>query len=160
AVVLASGVEPVPLLTGGGQERRRRAGTENLPGIAGFGAAVAALHAEIDVEYARIAGLRDWMEGALATICPEAVVIGGAVPRLANTSAIALAGTSAETAVIALDLAGFAVAAGAACSSGKVGPSHVLAAMGVDPALARSTIRVSLGWSTTKTDLERFLAAL
>jgi cysteine desulfurase len=159
AVVLAEGVEPVPLVTGGGQERRRRAGTENVSGIAGLGAAISALRDGLDGEIARVSALRDWMEGELATICPEAVVIGAAMPRLANTSSIALPGASAETAVIALDLAGIAIAAGAACSSGKVGPSHVLAAMGVDPVLARATIRVSLGWSTTKADLERFLAA-
>ncbi len=89
-------------------------------------------------------------------MAPEAVVLGAAAPRLPNTAAIAMPGVAAETQVIALDLDGVMVSAGAACSSGKVGPSHVLAAMGVPPELAESTIRVSLGWSTTEADIDRF----
>ncbi len=141
ALVVAGGVDLAPLLRGGGQEHRRRAGTENLPGIAGFAAAAAAAAAEV-AAYERVAGLRDGLEAEIAAIAPEAVVVGAAAPRLPNTSAIAMPGVAAETQVVALDLDGVMVSAGAACSSGKVGPSHVLAAMRVDPEIASSTIRV------------------
>ena len=145
-------------IAGGGQERRRRAGTENVAAIAGFGAAAAA--AQHDSErMARIAALRDRLEEEVRAITPTAVVIGADVARLPNTTNIALAGTSAETLVIAFDLAGIAVSAGAACSSGKVGASHVLEAMGVDKALARAAIRVSLGWSSTERDVAAFVEA-
>jgi cysteine desulfurase len=156
ALVARGGLELAPLLRGGGQEHGRRAGTENLPGIAGFGAAAAVARAEIAV-YERVRRLRDALEAEIAAAAPEAVVIGSRAPRLPNTSAIALPGIAAETQVIALDLDGVMVSAGAACSSGKVEPSHVLAAMAVPPALAAATIRVSLGWETTERDLDRFL---
>ena len=141
-----------------GPERGRRAGTENVPGIVGFAAAAEAAAAEIAV-YDRVRGLRDALEAEIIAAAPEAAVIGTAVPRLPNTSAIAMPGTSAETQVIALDLDGVMVSAGAACSSGKVGPSRVLAAMGLPPEIASSTIRVSLGWSTTEADVHRFVQA-
>jgi cysteine desulfurase len=156
ALIVTGGIDLVPLFRGGGQERQRRAGTENLPGIAGFAAAAAA--AEIAV-YDRVAALRDELEARIAAIAPEAVVIGAAEPRLPNTSAIAMPGISAETQVVALDLDGVMVSAGAACSSGKVGPSHVLAAMGVAPEIAASTIRVSLGWSSNEAEIDHFLRA-
>ena len=101
--------------------------------------------------------LRDGLEMEITTIAPEAVVLGAAAPRLPNTSAIAMPGVAAETQVIALDLDGVMVSAGAACSSGKVGPSHVLAAMQVDPEIAASTIRVSLGWSSKEAEITHFL---
>ena len=107
----------------------------------------------------RVRRLRDGFEAAVFAAAPEAIVIGAATPRLPNTSAIALPGVSAETQVIALDLDGVMVSAGAACSSGKVGPSHVLQAMGAAPEIAGSTIRVSLGWSTTDAEIEHFLKA-
>ena len=129
ALVAAPELDLTPLLRGGGQERGRRAGTENLPGIAGFAAAAEAAAAQIAV-YDRVRALRDAIEAEIAAIAPEAVVVGAAAPRLPNTSAIAMPGTAAETQIIALDLDGVMVSAGAACSSGKVGPSHVLAAMG------------------------------
>jgi cysteine desulfurase len=151
ALVMAPGAEVTPLLRGGGQERNRRAGTENLAGIAGFAAAAAACD---PAEYGRVRALRDRLEAALP---PEAIVIAAGAPRLPNTSAIAMPGVPAETQVIALDLDGVMVSAGAACSSGKVGPSHVLAAMGVAPDIADATIRVSLGWSTTDADIAHFL---
>ncbi len=153
ALVMAPDAEVTPLLRGGGQERNRRAGTENLAGIAGFAAAAAACD---PAEYDRVRALRDQLEAALPS---DAVVIAADVPRLANTSAIAMPGVSAETQVIALDLEGVMVSAGAACSSGKVGPSHVLTAMGVAPNIAHTTIRVSLGWSTTEADIAHFLDA-
>jgi cysteine desulfurase len=156
ALVVTGGLDLTPLLRGGGQERGRRAGTENLPGIAGFAAAALAAAAGM-VVYDRVRALRDALEAEIAAAAPEAVVLGAGVPRLPNTAAIAMPGTAAETQVIALDLDGVMVSAGAACSSGKVGPSHVLAAMGAAPDVAASTIRVSLGWSTTEGDVSRFL---
>jgi cysteine desulfurase len=158
ALFVADGLDIAPMLRGGGQERRRRAGTENVPGIAGFGAAAEAALGEIAV-YARVRALRDALEAEIMARAPDAVVVGAAVPRLPNTAAIAMPGTPAETQIIALDLDGVMVSAGAACSSGKVGPSHVLAAMGVPPEIAASTIRVSLGWSSSEADIARFVEA-
>ena len=156
ALVITGGIDLAPLLSGGGQERGRRAGTENLPGIAGFAAAVKAAAEEIAV-YNRVRALRAQLEAEVLSAAPEAVIFGTGVPRLPNTSAIAMPGLAAETQVIALDLEGVMVSAGAACSSGKVGPSHVLAAMGVEPGLAASTIRVSLGWSSSEAEIAHFL---
>ena len=149
ALVVTARLELTPLLRGGGQERGRRAGTENLAGIAGFAAAAVAAAEEIAV-YDRVRALRDALEAGVAKVAPEAVVLGAAAPRLPNTAAIAMPGVAAETQVIALDLDGVMVSAGAACSSGKVGPSHVLEAMGVGPDLVGSTIRVSLGWGLVR----------
>ena len=148
------------LVTGGGQEMRWRAGTENLTGIAGFGAAAGAVLDKMGQEIAAIAGLRDWMEAEIATICRASEVIGLQADRLANTSLTVHPGLDGETTMIALDLAGIAVSTGSACTSGKVAPSHVLAAMGLAADKAKSAIRVSLGWSTTRADVERFTAAL
>ena len=156
ALVLGPGVEIESFLRGGGQERRRRAGTENVPAIAGFG--VAATLAKDDADDApRLARLRDFLEARLRA--EGAVVFGADAPRLPNTSCIALPGVASDTQVMGFDLAGFAVSAGSACSSGKVEPSHVLAAMGVPEADARAAIRVSLGWSTTDTEVESFIGA-
>lgn len=156
ALVITGDVDLAPLLRGGGQERGRRAGTENLPGIAGFAAAAKAAAEEI-AAYDRVRALREQLEAEIVSAAPEAVIFATGAPRLPNTSAIAMPGLAAETQVIALDLDGVMVSAGAACSSGKVGPSHVLAAMGVEPDLAASTIRVSLGWSSTAADIAHFL---
>jgi cysteine desulfurase len=153
ALVLAPGIEVTPLQRGGGQERNRRAGTENLAGIAGFAAAATACD---PAEHEQVRELRDRLEIALPS---DAIVIGASAARLPNTSAIAMPGVPAETQVIALDLDGVMVSAGAACSSGKVGPSHVLAAMGLPPDIANATIRVSLGWSTSEADIAHFLDA-
>jgi cysteine desulfurase len=158
ALIVRDGLELAPLLRGGGQEGGRRAGTENLAGIAGFAAAATAAAGEITV-YDRVRMLRDALERRVTEVAPEAVVLGAAAPRLPNTAAIAMPGVAAETQVIALDLDGVMVSAGAACSSGKVGPSHVLEAMGVGPELAASTIRVSLGWSSSEADIDHFLQA-
>ncbi len=146
------------LLRGGDQERRRRAGTENVPGIVGFGVAAEIAQREL----ARIQGLarlRDEMERQLSDVASELVVFARDTQRLANTSCFAVPATRAETIVIALDLVGCAVSAGSACSSGKVERSHVLEAMGAAPDLAASAIRVSLGWRTSQEDVERFIAA-
>jgi cysteine desulfurase len=158
ALIVCGSAELMPMIRGGGQERGRRAGSENLPGIAGFAAAAAAAANGL-AAYDRIRELRDGLEASLLATAPEAVVIGAAAPRLPNTSAIALPGVSAETQVIALDLDGVMVSAGAACSSGKVGPSHVLRAMGAPPEIVGCTIRVSLGWSTTAAEIDHFLTA-
>ena len=148
-----------PLIRGGGQERGARAGTENVAGIAGFGAAAAAAAAALADESRRIAALRDRLEADLRTISPDAVIYGAVAARLPNTTLFAVPGVKAETALIALDLDGVAVSSGSACSSGKVAASHVLAAMGVDPELARGAIRVSLGFSTTDEEVDCFLDA-
>ena len=158
ALIVAEGLDPTPILRGGGQERGRRAGTENVLGIAGFAAAVRAAMAQFD-EFARLAQLRNALEDGVRAVAPEAVVFGAGAARLANTSCLAVPGLSAETQVMALDLAGIAVSAGSACSSGKVGPSHVLAAMGARESEAAAAIRISLGWASEAGDIERFLDA-
>jgi cysteine desulfurase len=157
-LVIRDGASLPAFIAGGGQERRRRAGTENVSAIAGFGAAAEAAQRDLGA-MDRVAGLREQLEARVRATAPSAVVIGAGAERLPNTTNIALPGTSAETLVIALDLAGLAVSAGAACSSGKVGASHVLEAMGAEPAVARAAIRVSLGWSTTQDDIAAFIEA-
>ena len=149
-----------PLLRGGGQERGARAGTENVAAIAGFGAAARLAAAETEREATRLAALRDRLERRLDETAPGAIVFGAAAPRLPNTLAFAAPGVAAATLLIALDLAGVAVSSGSACSSGKVTPSHVLAAMGVEPGLAAGAIRVSLGWASREEDVDRFVVAL
>jgi cysteine desulfurase len=148
-----------PLIRGGGQERNMRAGTENVAGIAGFGAAAAAARDGLAAERARMAALRKRLEAGLKAASPEVVIFGAAAERLPNTTLFAVPGMKAETAVIAFDLEGVAVSSGAACSSGKVQPSHVLSAMGVPLQLARAAVRVSLGPSTTESEVERFIEA-
>src|SRR5215468_12177822 len=151
---------PEPLIRGGGQERGLRAGTENVAGIAAFGAAAAAALACRHSEAAHMVRLRNQLEAGLQAATPEVTVFGReVVERLPNTTLLALPGIKGETAVIAFDLEGIAVSSGAACSSGKVQPSHVLAAMGVSGPLQRGAIRVSLGWNSTAADVEKFLAA-
>lgn len=158
ALVIRDRVDLAPFIRGGGQERRRRGGTENVAAIAGFGAAAeAALRDLADMK--SIAALRDSLEAGVRAMTPKALIIGSQAPRLANTSAIALPDRSAETLVIKLDLAGIAVSAGAACSSGRVGTSHVLQGMGLEAEIARGAIRVSLGRETTQEDIAAFLAA-
>jgi cysteine desulfurase len=150
-----------PLIRGGGQERGLRAGTENVAGIAAFGAAAAAARSGRQAEAVHMAALRKRLEAGLLAIAPRTVIFGDApsAERLPNTTLFGLEGMKAETAVIGFDLEGVAVSSGAACSSGKVQPSHVLAAMGVPPPLRRGAVRVSLGWSTTEADIEKFLGA-
>lgn len=158
ALVIRDGVTLPAMVVGGGQERRRRSGTENIAGIAGFGAAAEAAREDL-ADMDRVAALRDRLEAGVRAVAPDARVIGHGADRLANTTAVSLPGQSAETLVIKLDLAGIAVSAGSACSSGKVGASHVLAAMGLPDDVARSAIRISLGWNTTAADVDAFLAA-
>jgi cysteine desulfurase len=154
--LLTNGAPISALLLGGGQERSRRAGTENVPAIAGFGAALAA----IDVnDAARVESLRNGLEARLLAFDPMTTVFGRDVARLPNTLSFAAGVKSAETLVMALDLAGIAVSAGSACSSGKVRPSHVVTAMGFDPDKAATALRVSLGATNTETDLDAFMTA-
>jgi len=149
---------PEPLIRGGGQERALRAGTENVTGIAAFGAAAAL--AGRDGEAAHMSALRNTLECSLLAVTPDVMIFGrDQVERLPNTTLFALSGIKAETAVIAFDLEGIAVSSGAACSSGKVQPSHVLAAMGVAEPLQRGAVRVSLGWNSTANDVEKFVTA-
>lgn len=159
ALVVATGIAGLePVLRGGGQELNRRAGTENVAGIAGFGAAVkAALHAlPQDVE--RMTTLRNRLENGLRGVA-GATVFADDVERLPNTVLFTAPGLKAETAVIGFDLEGVAVSSGSACSSGKVQPSHVLSAMGYDGTVAQGAVRLSLGWSTEPDDINRALEA-
>ena len=155
ALLLRPGVELPALIAGGGQERGRRGGTEPLPAIAGLAAAAEAAD---PVAAARLAALRDRIEAGVRVLAPEAVIAGAGAARLPNTTSILLPGVAAETQVIALDLVGVRVSAGAACSSGKVARSHVLEAMGFGEA-AGCGIRVSLPWNAPEDAPERFLAA-
>ncbi len=159
AVVLADGLVGFePLLRGGGQELGRRAGTENVAGIAGFGAAAKATMAALEGEAIRAEGLRNRLESGLRQT-PGVIVFSDDVPRLPNTTLFTVPGLRAETAVIGFDLAGIAVSSGSACSSGKVQPSHVLEAMGFGPELAQGAVRLSLGCSTSEADIDRCLEA-
>jgi cysteine desulfurase len=159
ALILADdvvGLEPV--LRGGGQELGRRAGTENVAGIAGFGAAAKAAMSTLECDATRLKALRSELESGLRRT-PGVIVFAGEVPRLPNTVLFTIPGLRAETAVIGFDLAGIAVSSGSACSSGKVQPSHVLEAMGFSPDLAQGAVRLSLGWSTSSQDIDRCLEA-
>jgi cysteine desulfurase len=158
ALVVRDGIEPRALFRGGGQERRWRPGTENLPGIVGFGRACELALEDRDF-IARTRALRDRIEAEIRAAVPGARVFGAGAERLPNTSCLEMPGVSNKTQLIALDLEGIAVSTGSACSSGKVGPSHVLAAMGVEPAAADCAIRVSLGWASSEADVDRFVAA-
>ena len=157
ALIVRDGVRLDAHIRGGGQERGLRAGTENVAAIAGFGAAAAVARTEL-AQAQSLHRLRDRLESEIRAIAPGAVVFGAGKPRLPNTSCIAMPGVSAETQLMAFDLAGVMVSAGSACSSGKVAKSHILAAMGVADDVAETAIRVSLGWTTTEADIARFVA--
>ncbi|MDE1900342.1 MAG: cysteine desulfurase [Alphaproteobacteria bacterium] len=155
ALIARENLNLQPHMRGGGQERNRRAGTENVAGIVGLGVA-AQLAADDIRDMPRLAALRDRLETVLSGIAgDDAIVIGNAVPRVANTLSIALRGVNSETQVAAMDLSGVAVSAGSACSSGKVKASHVLKAMGYAPDIAGCALRVSLGWHTSESDIMR-----
>ena len=157
AVVVRRGVEVAAQIRGGGQEQGRRAGTENLVGIAGFGAAAEAASRDLaDGRWDRVAALRGAMEAALVALVPEALVVGLGAARLPNTTCVMVPGWKGETQVMQMDLAGFAISAGSACSSGKVRASRVLRAMGFDEMASASAIRISLGLETTEGDVMRF----
>jgi cysteine desulfurase len=148
-----------PLIRGGGQERGNRAGTENVAALAGFGAAAQAAGEALAADRPRIATLRERMEAGLLAAAAGTIIFGRAADRLPNTTLFAVPGCKAETAIMALDLAGIGVSSGSACSSGKVTASHVVKAMGVAPELAAGAVRLSLGWATTEADIDGFLTA-
>ncbi|MHC2579080.1 cysteine desulfurase [Bradyrhizobium diazoefficiens] len=159
ALVVAEGLAGLePVLRGGGQELNRRAGTENVAGIAGFGAAVKVALQAFPEDAKRMASLRDRLENGIRAIA-GATIFSDDTERLPNTILFTAPGLKAETAVIGFDLEGIAVSSGSACSSGKVQPSHVLSAMGFDPAVAQGAVRLSLGWSTEPDDINRALEA-
>ncbi len=157
---------PPVLLTGGGQERSLRAGTENIAGIAGFGAAAEVIitpSARIKAGTSPLQGkdntapnFQSQLESILKSTRPDTVIFGADTPRVSNTVCFSVPGTDAQTLLMRLDLAGVAVSSGSACSSGKVRESHVLRAMGVDPALSRGALRISTGWATTPNDIDQF----
>jgi cysteine desulfurase len=160
ALILRDGLEIATLQPGGGQEMGRRSGTENVAGIAGFGAAARAALAELDAGvWDGVARLRDRFEARIAGAAPETVIVGRAGARLPNTSCLMTPGWKGETQVMQMDLQGFAISAGSACSSGKVRASRVLKAMGFDDVAAASAIRVSIGPATTEQELDRFAGA-
>lgn len=159
ALVVAEGIVGLePVLRGGGQELNRRAGTENVAGIAGFGAAVKAALQALREDAERMATLRSRLENGIRGIA-GATIFSDDVERLPNTVLFTAPGLKAETAVIGFDLDGVAVSSGSACSSGKVQPSHVLSAMGYDPVVSQGAVRLSLGWSTGPDDINRALEA-
>ena len=159
ALVLSEGVSGLePLLRGGGQELSRRAGTENVAGIAAFGAAAAAAMAARPAEGGRLRVLQERLEDGLR-LTPGVIVFSDSGQRLPNTTLFTAPGLKAETAVIGFDLAGIAVSSGSACSSGKVQASHVLEAMGFEPDIAQGAVRLSMGWSTRDADIDRCLEA-
>ena len=143
-------------MRGGGQERGLRAGTENIVGIAGMGAACAPAELRRVSEGSQTKARRDAVERDLSAVVPDVQVFGRDAPRLPNTACFAVPGLDAQVLLMNLDLGGVAISAGSACASGKVAPSHVLTAMGVGPDLAASAVRISLGWTTTDRDLEAF----
>ena len=159
ALILRDGAPLGAQLVGGGQQKGLRAGTENLSGIAGFGAVAQSVRNDKG-ERARIAGLRDRFEAGLQAALPDTVIFGAAAQRLCSTSNVALPGLQAENMVIALDLDGVQVSSGSSCSSGKIAPSHVLAAMGVGDELAGASVRVSFGWNSVPEDADAAIAAL
>ena len=156
ALLTRPGVVVPPQLHGGGQELGRRAGSENIAGIAAFAAAAQAAQAGL-AAFGDLAAQRDAMEAALAEAEPDITVFGQGAARLPNTSCFALDGLSSETLVMALDLAGIAVSAGSACSSGKVSQSHVLAAMGAENHISKAMVRVSLGWQSGPQDTQKLV---
>ena len=158
ALIVTKYVKLTPFNVGGGQEGGLRGGTENVPGIAGFGAAAELATAEV-ANVARVKALRDSLETGVVAMAPDATVIARMADRLPNTSFISMTGVDAETQIMAFDLAGICVSAGSACGSGKVKSSTVLGAMGLPRDITKSAVRVSLAHSTTKQDIERFLSA-
>jgi cysteine desulfurase len=160
ALVARDGAPLAPLFRGSGHERGRRGGTEGLPGIVGLGAAAEWAARDLAAEPARVRDLRDRLEAGLRAALPDLVVHGAAAPRLPNTLDASFPGARSDRLLMALDARGIAVSAGAACASGSVKPSPVLAAMGVPRELAVCALRISLGRTTSERDVERALAAI
>jgi cysteine desulfurase len=160
ALILRRGMDLPAQMKGGGQEMGRRAGTENIVGIAGFAAALTAAVADLGAgRWDRVAELRNILEEAIEAVSPETIFVGKRVPRLPNTTCMLTPGWKGEMQVMAMDLAGFAISAGSACSSGKMRASRALMAMGYAPEDAASAVRVSLGLETTREDVLRFAEA-
>lgn len=156
ALVVKAGMDIEPLIVGGGQEKNRRAGTENVMAIVGFGAA--AIKAVKDLEnYKSLQKWRDAIETAVASHSPNTIFYGQNAPRVSNTTMFATPDLTADTQVINLDLDGIAVSNGSACSSGRVEPSRVLKAMGASDDLANCAIRISMGWNTSENDINTFI---
>jgi cysteine desulfurase len=160
ALWIRRGVRLISPITGGKQERGRRAGTENLAGIVGMGVAADVARMKMADEAARLEALRDRLEEGILRSVPGTAVNGSAQPRVANTTNISFDRVEAESLLIALDLEGIAVSTGSACSSGTLEPSHVLKAMGFPPHRTQNSIRFSLGTSTTASDVDRVVAVL
>ena len=158
ALIVDKRIELAPLVAGGGQERNLRSGTENVMAIVGFGAACELIVSYREARSRQIAALQAVLEAGLVGL--GARIFSAGAPRLVNTSFFAIPGVDGETLVGRLDRAGFAVASGSACSSAHPEPSHTLLAMGVDAALARAAVRVSLGAGSTRQDVDGFLTAL
>lgn len=159
ALVLQKGIDVTPYIKGGGQEMGRRSGTENVTGIAGFGAAAEAAARDLaNGVWDQVAELRDYLEDRITEVASEVIFFGKDVKRLPNTSNFAVPGWQGETQVMQMDLAGYAISAGSACSSGKVKASRVLQAMGFDDITASSAIRVSLGPANTKDQIDGFVS--
>lgn len=158
ALICAPGSRPAKFIYGGGQERRQRAGTENVAGIAGFGLA-AEMAAENMADYQKLEALRDDLETQLTAINPDIRIFGQNASRVANTCCLSPVGITAQTALMALDLKGVCISSGSACSSGTLKPSKVLAAMGASDDELQNALRVSLGWDTTQSDIDGFVIA-
>ena len=158
ALVLAPGARPAKLLYGSGQEKRQRAGTENVAGIAGFGLAAEIAAREIG-EYAKLGALRDRIEKGMIKITPDLIIYAINAPRVPNVTAFSLPGVDAQTILMGLDLEGMAISRGTACGSGAVKPSHVIQAMAGDLAPPDGALRISMGWDTVPGDVDSFLNA-
>ena len=154
ALFIREGLDFVPLVHGGGQEQARRAGTENVAGIVGFGKAAELAAGRIEFMQGRIASLRDAMEHSILSAVPRIEIAGARGPRLPNTSLLLIEGVEAEALIARLDMEGLCVSSGSACASGANEPSHVLSAMGISGQLLRSAVRISLGWNSTSTDTD------
>ncbi len=159
ALIFREGLQIPKFMKGGGQEKRQRAGTENVAGIAGFGAAAKLVHAELNTYQEKMRTLQSRLESGLKKITNDVIIIGENAPRVANTTNALLPHVDAQTQLMGLDLEGIAVSSGSACSSGAFKPSHVLTAMGFDENDAGCALRISYGWATTMPEIEAALAA-
>jgi cysteine desulfurase len=158
ALIIKPGLEVLPFLHGGGQEKYLRAGTENIAAIVGFASAVESSVSGLAEETKYIRDIRDHLESRILEISPEAKIYGSKVTRLPNTISVSLQPQPSETRLINLDLNGVSISAGSACSSGRVVTSHVLVAMGVPAEEAKCAIRISLGWNSTLKEADQFLS--
>ncbi len=159
ALIFREGLQMPKYLRGGGQEKRQRAGTENVAAIAGFGTAAKIAASNIPAYQTHCTGLRTKLEQGLRQVANDLVILAASAPRVANTVSVAIPGVSAETQLMAMDLEGISVSSGSACSSGTFKPSHVLTAMGYSEADAKSALRFSIGYATTEPEINAAIAA-